>query len=247
MIRITIHVALIVALTALTQVGGLAWLAALYVQRRWIAFPLVYVALSLMAMVTAPVFGRVPVSCFRDGPLQVQGVLYCAMNRTYVAPEVLRTAEDLARHMAAVHPGTVTLVLDAGFPFLDGFPLLPHLSHGDGRQIDLAFWYKARGTYLPGVTRSPLGYFAFEAGLTACSPVWATLRWDMAWLQPLWPGYDLDTERMRTALDWLSEDARVTRVFLEPHLRKRLGVTGDKFRFQGCRAARHDDHIHFQL
>jgi hypothetical protein len=30
-------------------------------------------------------------------------------------------------------PGTVTIALDANFPFVNGFPLLPHLSHADGK------------------------------------------------------------------------------------------------------------------
>jgi hypothetical protein len=36
-------------------------------------------------------------------------------------------------------------------------------------------------------------------------------------------------------------------VFVEPYLAARLGVTAPAIRFQGCRAARHDDHIHFQV
>ena len=36
-------------------------------------------------------------------------------------------------------------------------------------------------------------------------------------------------------------------LLLEPHLKTRLKLEKyDKIRFQGCRAARHDDHIHVQ-
>ena len=38
------------------------------------------------------------------------------------------------------------------------------------------------------------------------------------------------------------------KILLEPHLAHRLGVEGrPNIRFQGCRAARHDDHIHVQI
>jgi len=36
-------------------------------------------------------------------------------------------------------------------------------------------------------------------------------------------------------------------MLLEPPLARRLGVADTRLRFQGCRAARHDDHIHIQF
>lgn len=52
---------------------------------------------------------------------------------------------------------------------------------------------------------------------------------------------------MKTALRILSAEPRVMKIFVEPHLQRKLGAYDAKIRFQGCRAARHDDHIHFQL
>jgi hypothetical protein len=46
---------------------------------------------------------------------------------------------------------------------------------------------------------------------------------------------------------WLKARPEVTRIFIEPHLADRLGVGGGKVRFQGCRAARHDDHLHVEI
>ena len=40
---------------------------------------------------------------------------------------------------------------------------------------------------------------------------------------------------------------KVERIFIEPYLAARLGVSSDVLGFQGCRAARHDDHIHIQI
>ncbi|MEM7124392.1 MAG: hypothetical protein AAF563_24160, partial [Pseudomonadota bacterium] len=77
-----------------------------------------------------------------------------------------------------------------------------------------------------------------------------SLRWDMAWLQPLWPDLALDEQRNAAMLNWLTGPGRehgVTKIFLEPHLVERLGISDPMIRFQGCAAARHDDHIHIEV
>lgn len=238
---------MILLLTALTQIGGLAWLIAAFTKRRLVVFVVTYAAFTLAAPLVAPAFGRTALSCRDDGALQVQSWVYCALNRTYVTPELAQVLRDAAQTVSDEHPGTITLVLDANFPFFDGFPLLPHLSHDDGAKADLAFYYSADGAYLPGRTRSPIGYFAFENGPAPCPKRWLSLRWDMGWLQPLWPNYALDTTKLRSVLEALITDPRVGKILLEPHLQDRLGIADGKLRFQGCRAARHDDHIHLQL
>lgn len=241
-----LHSVAIIVLTLLTQIGGLAWLFALAARRRWLAFLVLYAAFSVASVWVAPVFGRVALPCV-GGALSLQTPLYCALNRHYVAPELKAVLLDHARAMADAHPGTETRVLDANFPYFDGFPLLPHLSHYDGQKADLAFYYRDETGYLPGRARSPLGYFAFEDGPTACKQAWPSLRWDLDWLQPLWPRWEVEPARMRTALASLTADPRVRRIFLEPHLVESLGVAHPKIRFQGCGAARHDDHIHFEV
>jgi hypothetical protein len=156
------------------------------------------------------------------------------------------------------YPGTLTQVLDAGFPFLDGFPLLPHLSHDDGRKVDLAFYYQgADGTYRPGALPSPIGYWGFtpprpgEPQPCAESGTPFTLRWDMGWFQFLVrDDLALDEARTVAALRWLVAEGdsggRLDRILLEPHLKQRLGLKSERIRFQGCRAARHDDHFHIE-
>jgi len=55
----------------------------------------------------------------------------------------------------------------------------------------------------------------------------------------------LDEARTRTLIRAFADDRRVRRVFIEPHLKARLGFAGNaKVRFAGCQAARHDDHLH---
>lgn len=262
-------------LTLLTQIGGivlvLAYLLARFLRRKgWrlparsiaalVAGVLIY-ASTTVALVPplAALGGREPLPCSGNaaGTLRAAHPAYCILNRNYVDPRLRQLLDALSAVMAEEHPGTITLFLDAGFPFLDGFPMLPHISHDDGLKLDVAFYYRSEtGEYLPSRTRSPMGYWAFEqprAGDSlpcANDNRWPTLRWDMAFLQPYWPDWPLDEARLRDALDWLAVEGPalgVEKILLEPHLKARLGLTADLIRFQGCRAARHDDHFHIQI
>lgn len=246
-IRVALFAITAMALTALTQLGGIALIIALLFKRRKTAFAASYIALSIAALWVAPLFGRTPLPCLTGDSLQMHSPFFCVLNRQFVTPELAEVLTDYDTALQSTFPQTKTRVLDANFPFLTGFPLLPHLSHNDGRKVDLAFYYMDDNGYLPAITRSPLGYFAFEDGHSTCPDHRLTLRWDMAWLQTLWPAYKPDRPRMQTALNLLAADPRITKIFIEPHLKQSLGATSPKIRFQGCRAARHDDHIHIQL
>jgi hypothetical protein len=261
-------------LTLLTQIGGvvllLVWAisrfvlpAALHGWRRFglnfLLFLGLYAATSVFIVPPlAARGGRVPLPCFADSdrPLAAGHPLYCAVNRHYVDARLVSLVTELSRAVDRSYPGTTTLFLDANFPFLNGFPLLPHLSHGDGRKLDIAYYYATpTGSYLPGQMRSPIGYWAFERpGPADKSPCdrqsWLTLRWDMAALQNRYPQRPLEPERTRAALRWLVTDGQalgVERIFIEPYLAARLDVSSPVLGFQGCRAARHDDHIHIQI
>lgn len=247
MVRFLFHSCVVVLLTLLSQLGGLAWLVALPFRRRLVAFVVAYGVLWAGAMVLAPQIGRVPLPCLSNGSFQMQSPLYCVLNRQYVTPDLRDVVQSVAVKMEARYPETKTLVLDANFPFVTGFPLLPHLSHNDGRKADLAFYYQDDQGYLPERTKSPIGYFAFEDGPSTCPQQGLTMRWSMGWLQPLWPQYALEPQRMKAVMEYLAADDRVGKIFLEPHLKTRFGLDSPKIRFQGCRAARHDDHIHLQL
>lgn len=260
-----------VLLTLLTQIGGFAFIAAVFlIPRRFRSifsrmtaglsiFVIAYGSLSLAAAATAPLFGRTPLPCFKSAgtTLAMQSPIYCALNRHYVSPKMKAVAVGLSQAVDENYPGTLTLTLDANFPFIDGFPLLPHLSHHDGRKLDFAFFYQSNsGNYLRGETRSPIGYWAFEeASGSDPQPCenqddLLTLRWNMHWFAAFNNDYALEMDRMRTALRWLTEEGKklgVSKIFVEPHLTRKLGIEDDIIRFQGCRAARHDDHIHIQV
>ena len=284
MARVT-AVVIVVLLTLLTQIGGLVmllvWGLSSFALPRAIGawgraainallFVVAYAAIGVLVVPPlAALGGRVPLPCRAqpDRAFAAGSILLCALNRHYVVPDLVVVLNELSGEIERVFPGTTTLFLDANFPFLNGFPLLPHLSHRDGRKLDLAFYYAdAEGGYLPAVTRSPIGYWAFEQpSASDASPCgvrsWLSLRWDLDFLQDKFPDRVLEPRRTRAALQWLlSEGSRykVDRVFVEPYLAARLDVQGlgvqglgvqasPALGFQGCRAARHDDHIHIQI
>jgi len=218
-----------------------------------------YVGVVFATTQIAPKFGRVALTCDTSSSQNylVMHPLYCWLNRNYVTPKARDMIEALGDGLAAKFPGAKLPVLDANFPFIDGFPLLPHLSHDDGRKVDFAFFYQNdAGNYLPGVMRSPIGFWAFEEPnedeIQPCADRndWITMRWDMTLLQHLWPDYQIEEKRTAAMLYWLMNKGSqfgVEKILLEPHLTQRMGIVSDLVRFQGCRAARHDDHMHVQI
>lgn len=258
-----------ILLTLLTQIGGLVLLAAIWARRllgwprRFVVtlslFVVLYTVSSMVTTIIAPVFGRMPLPCLADQQdrLMIRSALLCVMNRHYVVPELKEAARALAGEIDRQFPDTMTLALDGNFPFIDGFPLLPHLSHADGRKLDIAFYYEdEQGQFRDGQTPSPIGYFAFEQPRPGATLPCAgredvlTTRWDLDFLQFLHAGWRLEERRTRAALQWLVDQGPaygVDKVFVEPHIAERLDVSGPLIRFQGCRAARHDDHIHIQV
>ena len=272
-----VHAFGIALATALTQIGGIVYVLAMLVvafgKRRYQLNPLLRIMLGsfwfllLYAIASAYIvpplakaFGREPLQCAAT-PKQPYGArsgLVCLLGRNYVRAETREMIEALAAAMAAKDPRNVVAYLDAGFPFFDGFPMPPHLSHGDGLKVDLAYSYSDRdGRYRPLATPSPLGYWGFEAPQEGerreCTDRFRflTLRWDMRWWQ-LFVAKHLLLDKTRTAdaLRWLVEEGPkfgVDKVLIEPHIPLRLGVASPLIRFQGCAAARHDDHMHVEV
>lgn len=94
-----------------------------------------------------------------------------------------------------------------------------------------------------------MGYFAFEAleAEETCPAVSLTLRWRLDWLQGWVRDVQLAPQRTTDLARLLLAGPRVGKVFIEPPLAAAPGLSDPKLRCQGCRAARHDDHIHIQL
>jgi len=267
------YILVLLVLTALSQVGGavlvfstlvvwsifpsgrLGWFKGFFTHL--IAFSLVYGAIAaLLVPPVARIYGRVPLPCVANETATYGALnpLTCVLNRNYAVPEVAAALTRMAEHMSNVHENSVVGYLDAGFPFFEHFPLLPHITHRTGRDLDLAYFYTdEEGRYLPGKARSPIGYWGFVQPLAGARQSCAdaqkglSLRWNMTWLQPLLKPYRLDEARTGELLRWLVQEGGehgVKGVIIEPHVSEQLGVHSQLIRFQGCRAARHDDHIH---
>jgi hypothetical protein len=255
------HALIVVVLTLLTQIGGLAYLVALLATRRWhrgdrprwlravsltAATLLIYAIASWAMPLLATHFDRVPVRCGATTKVA------CLLNRAYLRTAAMSVVNELDRDMAGRFPHSHVTILEGSFPLFDGFPLPPHLSHHDGRKVDLAYFYRdASGQPIALGSPSPVGYFHFQqprpGDREPCAGRFTPLRWNFTWLQPKEPAWVLDEERTRAMILWLKARPEVTRIFIEPHLADRLGVGGGKVRFQGCQAARHDDHLHVEI
>lgn len=274
--RFVVHLGFVVLLTVITQVGGVTYLLALLTRQlmkaklahKWqgrvlfvVGFVVYYVVVSFVLVPPlAKLAGRVPLPCDSSPEAELRPATWytCACNRHYVVPEMLELLTDKARSVRQNYPDASIGYLDANFPFMDGFPLIPHLSHNDGRKVDLAFFYTDVSTQKPThKVPSFIGYGVHEDARQNEDNT-AKFCTDKGYIN-----YDLirhivpqgkkeellfNAERTAWLLRQLLTDERTGKVFLEPHLRDRLGVGKyPKLRFHGCHAVRHDDHIHVQL
>lgn len=144
--------------------------------------------------------------------------------------------------------------MDANFPFIDGFPLLPHLSHNDGRKIDLSFYYtknNEEGNLKPSNT----GYGNFveprSTELNQTSECKSKGHWHYDYSKYLTMGTrdDLEFDQLNTKIlvNKIVDDSLTQKILIEPHLKTRMNLSNNKIRFQGCHSVRHDDHIHLQI
>lgn len=188
--------------------------------------------------------GLVPLTCGRSDPLFPVHRSYCWRGVHYMTPAARKSLEAAAAKVAKAYPGTQVAYMDASWA-KGVAPMPPHLSHGDGRQIDLALFYEdLDGKPLKGPPTMS-GYGAFEPPRREADRIDCgsgphekpdpakNRRWR------------LDEARTKVLLRALIDDPKVRKILLEPHLKTRLGFAGEaKVRFAGCKAARHDDHIH---
>lgn len=254
---ILVHILVEILLTVITQVGGLLYLLIVlsFRKSKWwkslLGFSAVYL-LAAFAIVPflAPHFGREKVK------IEVLNSGYVLANRNYVAPELNKALKSIEQSFQLHYPELKLVVLDANFPFFDGFPLLPHLSHDDGKKIDLAFIYETKNGELTNRKVSRSGYGIFAAPwegefrqVNTCSQqrAWQYGRTKYFSLGAVNPDLVFSERANRKLLEAIVAEERIGKVFVEPHLRDRLGVVSDKIRFQGCHSVRHDDHFHIQL
>ena len=161
-----LNIILIIILTVLTQIGGLVYLFVWLVAIRYklksrgqiaVMFLLLYALITfLFVPYLAPLAGREKV---RDTQVvRAHSFVYHVLNRNYVVPEINILLDSVSIAFADRHPEIQIVHLDAGFPFFDGFPLLPHLSHNDGKKIDFTFIYESSSGIINNKKKSRSGY-----------------------------------------------------------------------------------------
>lgn len=201
----------------------------------------------------APHFGRQKIE--DNDHMRAHFVLTKLLNRNYVTKELYESLNTIADQFHRKHPQIQLVYLDANFPFFDGFPLLPHLSHNDGKKIDLSFIYKDENGEVTNQKPSNSGYGVFEEPKSTEWNQAKTCQAMGAW-QYDFPKYltlgsqeDLTADALTTKdlIQCILTESEVDKIFLEPHLKKRWGLNSSKIRFQGCHSVRHDDHIHIQI
>ncbi|WP_346882231.1 hypothetical protein [uncultured Algibacter sp.] len=249
-------------LTVVTQIGGILYLVSLMVSKKWIRklkfkTLIIFIALYLFSTLLivpliAPIFGREKVKhSEKISPTNYMTVL---LNRNYVRPklnELLRkTAKNLKETDIEIH------YLDTNFPFINKFPLLPHLSHNDGKKIDISLIYETENGIITSGQKSVSGYGVFEhpkpnefdqskkciknGYFQYDYPKYVTFG-------KINKDYVFSEKGTKILINNILKNKNLGKLFIEPHLKNRMNLNDSKIRYHGCRAVRHDDHIHVQL
>ena len=264
---------LVVLLTVLTQVGGIVFLISILtfgiidkkLGKRWtrvtakvLSFATLYlIFVFLVVPLTAQPFGRVPLPIFEDRNLKPGNIWTCLLNRHYVRPQLREMTFKVGDILNKKYHGATINYLDANFPYLDNFPLLPHLSHNDGKKLDLSFQYKdSKSGQITNEIPSLIGYGICEEPENGEEDMPESCEkkghWQYNLLHDIVPQgmkdkFIFDDKRTRDLVNSFASLVGTGKIFIEPHLKARLGLTSSKIRFHGCQAVRHDDHIHVQL
>lgn len=272
-LKIILRIFLFCFLTVLTQVGGLVYLLSIFTNKytdkwsstrtiriiyRFSVFITFYLSsIFLIVPLIAKPFGRVPLPLKETNHLQPLNILTCLLNRNYVRPELRQIAFNVAKKMNQKFQGTTVNYLDANFPFINKFPLIPHLSHNDGKKLDVSFFYLDSKTKEPtNECPSSIGYGISEEPMKSEENTTDFCEkkgyWQYSFLTKIIPqsskkDFIFDKDRTKDLVNFFATQESIGKIFIEPHLLKRLNLTSNKIRFHGCQAVRHDDHIHVQL
>lgn len=248
------HLVFILILTVLTQIGGLIWVISIVLANKFsfkkrFVFPILYLIFNFLIIPPiAKLSGRekLPVISTNVKPVNW---FYPLAFRNYVKPEL----KDLLENTSKKTNTTITY-LDGNFPFVDGFPLLPHLSHNNGKKVDISFMYldnEGKET-----NEKPLlsGYGAYVDSDENYSNARCKSNgyWQYDFPKYLTFGTDenliFDNARTKSLIEALARNSKTEKIFIEPHLKTSLKLSNyPKIRFHGCQAVRHDDHIHLQI
>lgn len=257
--------------TVVTQIGGIPYLLNKLLYRHYISqakskvflykflgFVIIY---SIFTFILIPAlakpFGRVALPITAKQNVKPLTLMTCLLNRHYVSPELQQILFETASEVSKKYPNSVLNYLDANFPFIDNFPLLPHLSHNDGKKLDLSFCYKDALTNLStNAAPSFMGYGICEeptnSEVNTSDVCTEKGNWHYSFMRNIMPqgnkkNFIFDAEKTKFVINSFCSNALISKIFIEPHLKNRMGLTSEKVRFHGCQAVRHDDHIHIEI
>lgn len=255
---------LFVFLTILTQVGGVVYLISIVLSNRikfvfWgkrlVVFIVLYAtACFLIVPFVAPWFGREKIG--NNNNLQEATFATVLLNRNYVTSETHVFLQNISQNLAENKPEVIARYLDACFPFFDGFPLLPHLSHNDGCKIDFSLVYEDINGQIVNKSKSLSGYGVFENArnneFDQCEECLQNGYFQYDYPKYLTfgrinEGLKFSKSGTKALIDAILSQRKLTKIFIEPHLKQRLKLKDKRVRFHGCRSVRHDDHIHVQI
>ncbi|MFD2566366.1 hypothetical protein [Pseudotenacibaculum haliotis] len=264
MIKGIIHILVFVLLTLITQIGGVIYLFSVliikrkkkrYRLKRFLVFASLYLFATYLVVPNTSSFisGRVQVQT--NTHMRAHNFLTGLLNRNYVSKDLHESLIDIASKVNNRFHEIQLIYLDANFPFFDGFPLLPHLSHNDGKKIDISFIYNDQNGIITNRKPSNSGYGVFEEPKENEFDQTKECKEKGAW-QYDYPKYltfgvhkelSLNEKATKELVELFTQNPKVKKVFIEPHLKRRLRLSSSKIRFQGCKAVRHDDHIHVEI
>ena len=260
-----------VVLSLLTQVGGfiycISFLTYSFLKwgklegykeaiRRRIFHIFIYLLFTFIIVpIIATSFGRVPLPVISEKNLGPRTIWTVLLNRHYVRPALKEMALEVSETMGEKYPGIRINYFDANHPFLKGYPLVPHLSHNDGKQLDLGFIYNdvASGS-LSAETPSAIGYGISEEPRKneIDEPSKCSFNKTYSLMDRIYPkgsksDYIFNEAITADLIGSFAKRENVTKVFLEPHLKSRLKLHSGKIGPAGCGAVRHDDHFHVRI
>lgn len=208
----------------------------------------------LLIPLIAKLNGRVPLPITKSENLIPHNYITPVLNRHYVKPKLKNQLIEIAYKANSINNNLKVSYLDANFPFIDGFPLLPHLSHSDGRKVDLSFYYtknQKEGNHKP--SNSGYGKFVepIKSEFNQTRECLSKGYWQYDYTKFITLGsrddLEFDPQNTKNLVNMIVNNPITQKVLIEPHLKKRMKLTHNKIRFQGCHAVRHDDHIHHQI
>ncbi len=256
------HLLFFLLFTILTQTGGIIYLfnSLLFLKKKQVkksfkllSYVCIYIIVNLLITPQlAQLNGREPV--FENNKEKLGNSFFKLLNRNYVKPELNLLLNSVSQDLNET-PIQIN-VLDANFPFWDGFPLIPHLSHNDGKKLDLPFVYENPNGESSNNIKSLSGYGIFEEAKTGeinqvnnCEEN-GFYQYSIAkfiGLNLFHKDLVFSENGTKLLINSILRQSALEKLFIEPHMKNRLNLNHTKVWYHACHAVRHDDHIHIQI